>query len=198
MDALNFGGIQNAVKKAQADPTASGLMDMASKGMKDMDLDALGGQLGEVMKFLKDPNIVETTKKALGSLQSGNVLDVVLDNQAFFVDQMEKAGVVPASIIDTYKNDKGKLTKDIKMAQSIVTNLYNDPKAISNLQDALNDPKKFLTMIGSPELKNVQESIGSIIESPILKTLCQSKQFKTLLADPAKWVKTAQKFCGEL
>ena len=161
-------------------------------------MDALGGSMGEVMKFLQDPNIVATTKKALGSLQSGNVLDVVLDNSMFFVDQMEKAGVVPASIIDIYKNDKDRLTKDIKMAQSIVANLYSDPKAFSNLQDALNDPKKFLTMIGSPELENVQKSIGSILDSPILKTLCQSKEMKTLLSNPSKWAETAQKFCGEL
>lgn len=197
-DAISFGGLQDAVKKAQADP--AGLVDAATEGLKNMDADAIGGSVGQAMKFLKDPSVVATTKKALEALQSGVVLDVVKNNKEFFLDQMEKSGVIPDSILNVYKKDNKKLDTDIKQAKGTVANLMKDPEAFKSFQEALDDPKKFLSLIGtgSTAMGEFQKSLSSIMSSPVLKSMCQSDEMKSLLSNPSKWADMAQKFREEL
>lgn len=193
----SFGGLKDAVKNAQSNPAA--FLDAAAKGMDGIELE---GAMGEAIKFLKDPSVVESTKKALESLQSGNILDLVLDHQDYFVDQMEKSGMVPESILSVYKNDGKRLTKDIKAAQKIVVDIFKNP---GDFQDALDDPKKFLIKTMMPNgkesstLKDFQKRFETVMENPILKTICQSDEMKTLVSNPSKWVEMAQKFAaGEL
>ena len=188
--------------------------DIDPKMLEDMA--GLGAHLDEVMKVLADMSPEELEKQmkdAMQMLQSGDMMQNLLQNQGEILKTLEETGQVDPEELAKFKTDPEYFEQKMKDSFEQMASLFSDPevlkmatKSMAGLSDLYNNPDKLGDLMSDlfkdfEDDEKIEEVRKMLLESPDLGSfgeLFNNDEMKEILKDPVKWRETVKEGQGLL
>mmetsp|Transcript_9424 Transcript_9424/g.13819 ORF Transcript_9424/g.13819 Transcript_9424/m.13819 type:complete len:291 (-) Transcript_9424:147-1019(-) len=203
---MDLGEMGKMLENAMKDPANAAMLEDMTKGMESA---------MEQLKNIKPEDIAN----AMEQLNSGDVIDTLLEDKDELLKNMAATGMVSEEQLAEYQNNPDKLAADIKDAMGQMSDLLSNPETIESFQDLLSNPEKALESLmggAGPALGGMGEDIMAALNdddqieaarqqllnnpelagSPQLAELYKSDEMKEILNDPIKWRDTVKKGQG--
>lgn len=211
--AGGFGDLSKLMGDMMNDPSIAKLMKEANTDVE--------GALEE-LKNLTPDQFASQMQEAMSFLTSGDMLEKVLDNKDAVIENLKASGLIDEKTLEEMTNNPEKLEADMKAAFGQMQDMFTDPEAMKTvtdiakgITDILKNPDKLVdamnSMSGYDEIFKDLEDDDKIEEArlqllndpelagnPILKSVYESEEMKTILKDPVKWRETVKKGQGML
>lgn len=230
----NFENLQEMAKKQQEQaaggPNMEDLMNMMGGGagggadmaelqkmiqesMSDPEtqkyLEEMGGQFSQAMEQLSKMSpeeIKAQMAQAFDVLQSGDMLDGLVQQRDQVIAQLEGTGTIPADEIEKMKADPDYF--ELKMRESFdqMKDMFQNPEMLQSMTQAMSSMKDLMDsgdevldemtkMLTSGELQDdekieearLQILRGDFDTNPLMKEMFASEEMQELLKDPTKW-----------
>lgn len=196
-------------------------MDL-SKMMGDIDpkmfeeMAGLGAHLEEVMKIMAEMSPEELEKQmrdAMEMLQSGEMMQNLLQNQEEILKTLEETGQVDAEELARFKTDPEYFEQKMKDSFEQMGALFQDPEVLklatesmAGLTDLYKNPEKLEEMMSAlfkdlADDEKIEEARQMLLESPDLGSLGElfnNDEMQAVLKDPKKWRETVKEGQGLL
>lgn len=200
---------------------AGGMGDL-SKLMGDLDpkmleeMAALGSQFDEVMKIMAEMSPEELEKQmkdAMEMLQSGDMMQNMMQHQEEILKTLEETGQVDAEELAKFKTDPEYFEQKIKESFEQMGSLFSDPDmlkmatdSMAGLQDMYKNPGQINDMMSElmkdfDDDDKIEEVRKLMLESPEFASmgdLFEGEDMKALLSDPKKFRETVKEGQGIL
>mmetsp|Transcript_35624 Transcript_35624/g.102776 ORF Transcript_35624/g.102776 Transcript_35624/m.102776 type:complete len:257 (-) Transcript_35624:1275-2045(-) len=188
--------------------------DIDPKMLEDMA--GLGSHLEEVMKLLADMSPEELEKQmkdAMEMLQSGDMMQNLLQHQGEILKTLEETGQVDPEELAKFKTDPEYFEQKMKDSFDQMASLFSDPevlqmatKSMAGLSDLYQNPDKLGDMMNDlfkdfQDDEKIEEVRKMLLESPDLGAfgeLFNNDEMQGILKDPAKWRETVREGQGLL
>ncbi len=193
-----------------------------SKMMGDFDpkmleqMTGLGDQLDEVMKMMAEMSPEELEKQmrdAMEMLQSGDMMQNLLQHQGEILKTLEETGQVDAEELAKFKKDPEYFEQKMKDSFEQMATLFKDPEVLklatdsmAGITDLYKNPGKMQEMMSEmfkdfDDDEKIEEVRQMLLESPDLGSLGElfnNDDMQGILKDPKKWRETVKEGQGLL
>lgn len=189
------------------------LQKMIQESMSDPEtqkyLEEMGGQFSQAMEQLSKMSpeeIKAQMAQAFDVLQSGDMLDGLVQQRDQVIAQLEGTGTIPADEIEKMKADPDYF--ELKMRESFdqMKDMFQNPEMLQSMTQAMSSMKDLMDsgdevldemtkMLTSGELQDdekieearLQILRGDFDTNPLMKEMFASEEMQELLKDPTKW-----------
>ena len=230
--AGNFENLQEMAKQQQQAAAAAGagipdlknlmngggadmaeLQKMIQESLQDPEtqkyLQEMGTQFGAAMEQLAQMSpeqIQAQMAQALDVLQSGDMLEGLVESRDAVIAQLQATGTIPKEEIDKMKADPQYF--ELKMRESFdsMKDMFQNPEMLEGMaaamasmkdlmdsgDDILDEMTKMLTSGELQDDEQIEEARlqilrGDFSENPLMKEMFASEEMQELLKDPVKW-----------
>lgn len=213
----SFQELNEQAKQMQAgEGGAAGGMGDLSKLMGDLDpkmleeMAQLGSQFDEVMKLMAQMSPEELEKQmkdAMEMLQSGDMMQNMLQHQDEILKTLEETGQIDAEELAKFKTDPEYFEQKMKDSFEQMGSLFKDPdmlkmatESMAGLKDMYQNPGKINEMMAEllgefDDEDKIEEVRKMMLESPELSSLGEmfdGEDMKAILSDPKKFRETVK------
>ena len=196
-DGADMADWSKLIQEQMADPEMQ-------KYMQEM-----GSQFGAAMEQLSQMSPEEIQKEmeqAFEVLQSGSMLDGLVESREDVIKQLESVGAIPADEIAKMRENPQYF--ELKMRESFdqMKDMFQDPDMLANMGQAMAGMKDLMDggdalldemtqMLLSGDMQDdekieearLQMLRGDYSSNPLMKEMFASEEMQVLLKDPVKW-----------
>lgn len=172
-------------------------------------LEEMGSQFGAAMEQLSKMSpeeIQQQMAQAFDVLQSGDMLEGLVQQRDEVIAQLEATGTIPADEIAKMKENPQYF--ELKMRESFdqMKDMFQNPEMLQSMTQAMASMKDLMEsgdeildemtqMLTSGEMQDddkieearLQILRGDFSENPLMKEMFASEEMQELLSDPVKW-----------
>ena len=211
--AAGGAGMQDLMDMMGGGADMAQLQKMIQESMSDPEtqkyMEQMGGQFSQAMEQLSkmSPEEIQAQMaQAFDVLQSGDMIDGLVNQRDEVIAQLETTGTIPADEIAKMKADPAYF--ELKMRESFdqMKDMFQNPEMLESMTAAMSSMKELMDsgdeildemtkMLTSGELQDdekieearLQILRGDFDTNPLMKEMFESEEMQELLKDPKKW-----------